>query len=126
LLRAGRGSEQRTDLTAARRDMGDGNLCMCAFSTRQLPEEARPISAASCGIGMAYHHLDSLPYYDSDLTTFPFLRDRALDEITRELGTVPTQLHPGVPPDVELFEVRSVRDWGRDADMRLEPSDAQS
>jgi len=73
-----------------------------------------PCCSAACGVGMAYHHdLDSLPYYDSDLTVFPFLRDRALDEISRELGTVPTQLHPGVPPDVELFEVRSVRDWWR-------------
>ncbi|KAL9715777.1 hypothetical protein Ac2012v2_000219 [Leucoagaricus gongylophorus] len=50
------------------------------------------------------HHLDSLPYYDSDLTTFPFLRDRALDEIARELGKIPTELHPSVPPDVHLFD----------------------
>ena len=97
--------------------------CVCARfplgnSRRKLGQSRQMLCrSATCGIGMAYYHdlnLDSLPYYDSDLTTFPFLRDRALDEIARELGTVPTQLHSGVPPDVELFEVGSVRDgWRR-------------
>lgn len=74
-------------------------MCLLALtSSRQLPAD----------LAMD-HHLDSLPYYDSDLTTFPFLRDRALDEIARELGKVPTELHPSVPPDVHLFDVRSLQ-----------------
>jgi len=97
--------------------MVDSKLCVRVFHSA-TPEGTRqmPCRSATCGAGMAYHHdlvLDSLPYYDSDLTTFPFLRDRALDEIARELGTVPTQLHPNVPPEVKVFEVRGVRDgWG--------------
>jgi pre-mRNA-splicing factor SPF27 len=50
--------------------------------------------------------LDSLPYFDDDLQKFPFLRDKVEQEIARELGKVPTELHPRVPPDVELTVVR--------------------
>jgi pre-mRNA-splicing factor SPF27 len=57
---------------------------------------------------MADHNdvLDSLPYYDDDLQKYPFLKDKVEQEIARELGKVPTALHPRVPPEVELFTVR--------------------
>ncbi|KAJ3568975.1 hypothetical protein NP233_g5367 [Leucocoprinus birnbaumii] len=47
--------------------------------------------------------LDSLPYYDDDLQKFPLLKDKVEQEIARELGKVPKELHPNVPPEVELF-----------------------
>jgi pre-mRNA-splicing factor SPF27 len=50
--------------------------------------------------------LDSLPYYDDDLQKFPFLKDRVDQEIARELGKLPAEMHPRVPPGVELFTVR--------------------
>lgn len=49
--------------------------------------------------------LDSLPYFDDDLQKYPFLKDKVEEEIARELGKVPATLHPGVPPEVELFTV---------------------
>ena len=110
-LQRGERRREETWRTATCARFSVGNSRGKLGQSRQMP-----CGSASCGIGMAYYHdvnLDSLPYYDSDLTTFPFLRDRALDEIARELGTVPTQLHSGVPPDVELFEVGRVREWWR-------------
>lgn len=50
--------------------------------------------------------LDSLPYYDDDLQKYPFLKDKVEEEIARELGKVPAELHPRVPPAVELLTVR--------------------
>ena len=110
-LQRGERRREETWRTATCARFSVGNSRGKLGQSRQMP-----CGLATCGIGMAYYHdvnLDSLPYYDSDLTTFPFLRDRALDEIARELGTVPTQLHSGVPPDVELFEVGRVREWWR-------------
>lgn len=66
-----------------------------------------PFHSISC-LAMAQQDdiLDSLPYYDDDLQKYPFLKDKVEQEIARELGKVPTSLHPRVPPDVELFAVR--------------------
>ncbi|KAJ4489552.1 breast carcinoma amplified sequence 2 [Lentinula edodes] len=45
---------------------------------------------------------DSLPYYDDDLTKFPFLKEKVEKELARE-PKPPTTLHPRVPPAYELF-----------------------
>ncbi|KXN83573.1 Pre-mRNA-splicing factor SPF27 [Leucoagaricus sp. SymC.cos] len=47
--------------------------------------------------------LDSLPYYDDDLQKYPFLKDKVEQEIVKELGKIPAELHPRVPAEVELF-----------------------
>lgn len=52
-------------------------------------------------------YLDSLPYYDDDLQKFPYLRQRVDQELARELKKMNQgELHPKVPPPVELFPVR--------------------
>ncbi|EPQ60954.1 breast carcinoma amplified sequence 2 [Gloeophyllum trabeum ATCC 11539] len=46
---------------------------------------------------------DSLPYYDNDLEQYPHLKQKVEQELAREAGTVPQELHPKVPPPFELF-----------------------
>ena len=50
---------------------------------------------------------DSLPYYDNDYERDPSLKDKAEKLIAKELGKVPQDLHPRVPPPTELFSVRA-------------------
>ncbi|KAF8922293.1 Pre-mRNA-splicing factor SPF27 [Mucidula mucida] len=46
--------------------------------------------------------LDSLPYYDNDLETYPLLKQKVERELARQ-AKAPTALHPNVPPAYELF-----------------------
>ncbi|TFK57469.1 breast carcinoma amplified sequence 2 [Heliocybe sulcata] len=46
---------------------------------------------------------DSLPYYDNDLEQYPHLKQKVEQELAREAGTTPQELHPKVPPPFELF-----------------------
>ncbi|TEB12115.1 breast carcinoma amplified sequence 2 [Coprinellus micaceus] len=49
-------------------------------------------------------YLDSLPYFDDDLQKFPYLRQKVDQELARELKKMNQgELHPKVPPPVELF-----------------------
>ncbi len=48
--------------------------------------------------------LDSLPYYDNDLETYPLLKQKVERELARQ-AKAPTALHPNVPPAYELFSV---------------------
>ncbi|KAE9410769.1 breast carcinoma amplified sequence 2 [Gymnopus androsaceus JB14] len=45
---------------------------------------------------------DSLPYYDDDLSKFPFLKEKVEQEFARQ-PKPPTTLHPRVPPPYQLF-----------------------
>lgn len=48
---------------------------------------------------------DSLPYYDNDLERDPSLKEKAERLIAREMQPQ-KELHPRVPPPLELFAVR--------------------
>jgi pre-mRNA-splicing factor SPF27 len=50
---------------------------------------------------------DSLPYYDRELDEDPALKQKVERALAKELGTIPTELHPDVPPPIELFKVRA-------------------
>jgi pre-mRNA-splicing factor SPF27 len=65
---------------------------------------------------MAEHTFNALPYYDDDLQKYPFLKEKVEQEIRREMGKVPDELHPRVPPVVEIFAVRE-QDLFRVLDM---------
>ncbi|KAF5382898.1 hypothetical protein D9757_006292 [Collybiopsis confluens] len=45
---------------------------------------------------------DSLPYYDDDLTKFPFLKEKVEQELASQ-PKPPSALHPRVPPPYQLF-----------------------
>ncbi|KIK71308.1 hypothetical protein GYMLUDRAFT_326273 [Collybiopsis luxurians FD-317 M1] len=45
---------------------------------------------------------DSLPYYDDDLTKYPFLKEKVEQELARQ-PKPPSTLHPRVPPAHQLF-----------------------
>ncbi|KAJ7630624.1 breast carcinoma amplified sequence 2 [Roridomyces roridus] len=46
--------------------------------------------------------LDSLPYFDNDLERFPGLKEKVDREFARQ-PKPPATLHPGVPPEYQLF-----------------------
>jgi pre-mRNA-splicing factor SPF27 len=49
---------------------------------------------------------DSLPYYDRELDEDPVLKQKVERALAKELGTIPSELHPDVPPPIELFKVK--------------------
>lgn len=49
---------------------------------------------------------DALPYYDNELEQYPDLKQKVDQELARE-GKYPEALHPGVPPEIQLFVVRA-------------------
>lgn len=79
---------------------------------RQLPPPPTPISFSDTldtnhQMATTDDYLDSLPYYDDDLQKFPYLRQKVDQELARELKKMNQgELHPKVPPPVELFTVR--------------------
>ena len=49
---------------------------------------------------------DSLPYYDDELERFPELKE-VVDREFAKVPKPPSTLHPKVPPEPNLFAVRS-------------------
>jgi hypothetical protein len=94
-MAGGRRGFLRTSPAFVRRLQGDFDARL--FSTHHTTAMAESSSSNN-------FIFDSLPYYDNDLEQFPILKEKVDKELAKE-GEAPKELHPNVPPEVELFAV---------------------